>query len=152
MEKATLAAGCFWGVEASFMKVKGVISTKVGYTGGHFKSPSYDDVCSGETGHAEAVQIDFDTSQISYEKILDVFWSIHNPTTPNRQGPDVGSQYRSEIFHHSPEQKKVAESSKEILEKSGKFTNDIVTRITKTSEFYVAEEYHQKYFQKQGRV
>jgi len=149
-QKATFAGGCFWGVEAIFAEQKGVISTRVGYTGGDFKNPTYEDVCSDKTGHAEAVEIIYDPAEISYEKLLDVFWSIHNPTTPNRQGPDIGSQYRSAIFYHTPEQKDQAAHSKERLEKSGKFKRAIVTEIVAAKEFYPAEEYHQQYFKKQG--
>ncbi|MHC4185355.1 MAG: peptide-methionine (S)-S-oxide reductase MsrA [Planctomycetota bacterium] len=151
-EKATFAAGCFWGVEAAFRQVKGVISTTVGYTGGHFENPTYRDVCSDRTGHAEAVEAIYDPRQVSYEQLLEVFWNIHNPTTPNRQGPDVGSQYRSAIFYHSESQLKAAESSKESLEKSRRFRRPIVTQITPASIFYRAEEYHQRYLEKQGRA
>ena len=151
LDKATFAAGCFWGVEDSFRKVEGVISTTVGYTGGHLENPSYEDVCTGLTGHAEAVEVLYDPSVVSYEDLLEVFWSIHNPTTLNRQGPDTGSQYRSAIFYHDLEQEKAARKSKEELEKSGRFTNDIVTEITPASTFYLAEDYHQQYFEKTGR-
>lgn len=147
MEKATFAAGCFWGVEADFRKVKGVVDTKVGYTGGNFKNPSYKDVCSDKTGHAEAIEITFDTKKVSYSKLLDVFWSIHNPSTLNRQGLDFGSQYRSAIFYHNLKQKELAVKSKEKLEKSGKYKR-IVTQIVKTSKFYPAEDYHQRYLEK----
>ncbi|TFG09115.1 MAG: peptide-methionine (S)-S-oxide reductase [Promethearchaeota archaeon] len=150
-KKATFAAGCFWGVEASFRKVKGVISTRVGYTGGHFENPTYEDVCSHKTGHAEAVEVTYDPSIVSYEKLLDVFWSIHDPTTLNRQGWDVGAQYRSAIFYHDEEQKKIALKSKEDLEKSGKFKRTIVTEITPLTEFYQAEDYHQQYHEKHKR-
>lgn len=149
-KQATFAAGCFWGVEAIFAEQKGVISTRVGYTGGHFKNPSYEDVCSHKTGHAEAVEIIYDPTEISYEKLLDVFWSIHDPTTLNRQGPDVGSQYRSAVFYHNPEQKAQAERFKEQLEKSEKFKRPIVTEIVAAGDFYPAEEYHQQYFKKRG--
>jgi peptide-methionine (S)-S-oxide reductase len=149
-EKATFAAGCFWGIEAAFRRVKGVKSTRVGYTGGALENPTYYDVCSDRTGHAEAVEIEFDPSQVSYEQLLDVFWEIHDPTTMNRQGPDVGSQYRSGIFYHSPEQESAARASKERLEKSGRLPRRIVTEITPASEFYQAEEYHQCYFEKHG--
>ncbi len=149
-QKATFAAGCFWGVEAAFAGLKGVIETRVGYTGGRFKNPTYEDVCSNKTGHAEAVEIMYDPDKISYSKLLDVFWNIHDPTTPNRQGPDLGSQYRSAIFYHNAEQKKEAQDSKKRLELSGKFKQPIVTEITAAGEFYSAEDYHQKYFKKHG--
>lgn len=145
---ATFAAGCFWGIEYKFNQVKGVINTIVGYTGGHFKNPSYEDVCSDETGHAEAVQVEYNPKQVTYEQLLDVFWSIHDPTQLNRQGPDVGSQYRSAIFYHNEEQKKAAIKSKEKLEKSGKYKKPIVTEIVPASTFYKAEEYHQRYWLK----
>jgi peptide-methionine (S)-S-oxide reductase len=148
--KAIFAAGCFWGIEAAFSEVPGVIKTTVGYAGGNFTNPSYEDVCSGRTGHAEAVEVIFDPNKVSYEKLLDVFWSIHNPTTPNRQGPDVGYQYRSAIFYFTEEQKIAAEKSKEMLEKTGKFGNPIVTQIVPASKFYKAEEYHQQYHKKHG--
>ena len=151
-EKATFAAGCFWGIEAAFMQVKGVVSTSVGYTGGHLENPTYRRVCSDTTGHAEAVEVIYDPRQVSYEQLLDVFWNIHDPTTPNRQGPDVGSQYRSAIFYHSESQLKAAEASKESLEKSRRFRRPIVTQITPASVFYSAEEYHQRYLEKQGRA
>ena len=150
LQTATFAAGCFWGVEEAFRKVKGVRSTMVGYTGGRFDNPSYEDVCTDESGHAEAVQIEYDPKEVSYEKLLEVFWSIHDPTTKNRQGPDIGSQYRSAIFYHTPEQEIVASKVKEMLEKSGKFKSKIVTEIVPASKFYEAEEYHQKYYQKRG--
>lgn len=151
LETATFAAGCFWGIEDAFLKVKGVKSTVVGYTGGNFKNPIYEDVCSSKTGHAEAVQISFDPKIVSYEELLGIFWSIHDPTTPNRQGPDIGSQYRSAIFFHNKEQEKSALKSKQELEKSGRFENKIVTQILAAAEFYKAEEYHQKYVQKTGK-
>jgi len=151
LDKATFAAGCFWGVEDAFRRVKGVVSTRVGYTGGHFENPSYEDVCTGLTGHAEAIEILFDPSMVSYDELLDVFWSIHNPTTLNRQGPDTGSQYRSAIFYHSQEQEKAAVLSKEKLQNSGRYINDIVTEIINASYFYPAEDYHQQYFEKTGR-
>ncbi len=150
MEKATFGAGCFWGVEATFRKVQGVVSTTVGYSGGTFENPTYKDVCSGETGHAEVVQLEYDPTKVSYEDLLDVFWRIHDPTTLNRQGPDVGTQYRSAIFFHTPEQAAVAIASKEKLQKSGHFTKPIVTEITPASEFYRAEDYHQRYLEKRG--
>src|SRR5712692_1634664 len=148
---ATFAAGCFWGVEEAFRNTKGVKSTMVGYTGGKFQNPTYQDVCTDETGHAEAIQVEYDPSEVSYEKLLEVFWSIHNPTTMNRQGPDIGSQYRSVIAYHTPEQEQLARNSKESIEKSGRLKNKIVTEIVPASSFYRAEEYHQKYYVKMGR-
>lgn len=150
MQKATFAAGCFWGVEEEFRKISGVVSTEVGYTGGHVENPSYKDVCSGNTGHAEAVQITYDPDRISYEELLKVFWDIHDPTTLNRQGPDIGYQYRSAIFFYSPEQEAAAKSSKDELEKTGLYRTPIVTEIKAASEFYRAEEYHQRYLEKRG--
>ena len=149
-EFATFAAGCFWGVEESFRTIMGVKSTTVGYTGGITKNPTYHDVCTNKTGHAEAIQIEFDPSVVSFERLLDVFWSIHDPTTLNRQGPDVGSQYRSMIAFHTPEQEAIAKKSKESIQNSSKFKNKIVTEIVPASEFYKAEEYHQKYYMKIG--
>jgi peptide-methionine (S)-S-oxide reductase len=149
-EKATFAAGCFWGVEFAFAKVPGVVSTQVGYTGGHTENPTYKDVCTDRTGHAEAVEITYDPAKISYQQLLDVFWSIHDPTTLNRQGPDVGTQYRSAVFYHREQQRVAAEASKRKLEKSGRFDKPIVTEITPGSKFYRAEEYHQRYFEKHG--
>ena len=148
--KATFGAGCFWHVEDLFRKTNGVTSTKVGYIGGNLVNPTYEEVCTDKTGHAEAVQIDYDPNVISYEELLDVFWNNHDPTSLNRQGPDIGYQYRSAIFVHDDDQKKIAEKSKELLENSGKFSKPIVTEITPAPEFYRAEEYHQKYFQKHG--
>lgn len=150
--KATFAAGCFWGVEAAFAKLEGVKSAMVGYTGGTFKNPTYKDVCSDKTSHAEAVQITYDPNKISYEELLELFWKIHNPTTPNRQGPDIGSQYRSAIFYHTAQQKEAAERSKKKLQRSGKFNNPIVTEIIPVSTFYRAEEYHQQYYKKRGKI
>jgi len=150
-EKATFGAGCFWGVEEIFRTLKGVTSTAVGYAGGTKENPTYEDVCTDETGHAEAVQVEFDPGQVSYEQLLDVFWSNHNPTTLNRQGPDSGTQYRSVIFYHSPEQKAAAEASKEKLETSGRFSRPIVTQIEPASKFWRAEEYHQRYLEKRGQ-
>ena len=151
-EKATFAAGCFWGVEAAFSKVKGVTSTTVGYTGGHLENPTYQAVCSDKTGHAEAAEITYDPAKITYDELLEVFWSIHDPTVLNRQGPDVGSQYRSAIFFHSKEQESMAKASKQMLQKSGRFKGEIVTEITPASTFYRAEEYHQRYLEKRGRA
>jgi peptide-methionine (S)-S-oxide reductase len=150
LHAATFGAGCFWGVEETFRKTRGVKSTSVGYTGGWFPNPTYDIVCTDRTGHAEAVQIQYDPNEISYEELLKVFWSIHNPTTRNRQGPDVGAQYRSMILFHTPEQEAIAKRSKEELERSGRFKNRIATEIVPASQFYKAEEYHQKYHQKRG--
>ncbi len=146
VERATFGAGCFWGVEAEFRKVDGVVEAAVGYSGGTTKSPTYKDVCSGTTGHAEVVEVEYDPSKVSYEDLLEVFWKNHDPTTPNRQGWDVGTQYRSAIFYHSPEQKAVAQASKEKAQE--RFKKPIVTEITSASEFYRAEEYHQRYFEK----
>ena len=150
-EKATFGAGCFWGVEEAFRTVEGVLSTSVGYAGGTQENPTYQDVCTDKTGHAEVVQVEFDPSEVSYDQLLDVFWSNHNPTTLNRQGPDVGTQYRSVIFYHSPEQQAAAEASKERLNQSGRFKNPIVTFIQPAPAFYRAEEYHQRYLEKHGR-
>jgi peptide-methionine (S)-S-oxide reductase len=148
--KATFGAGCFWHVEDLLRKTKGVKSTQVGYIGGKLANPTYEEVCTDTTGHAEAVQVEYDPNEISYDELLKVFWSNHDPTSLNRQGPDVGNQYRSAIFFHDEEQKKIAQKSKEDLEKSGKFQKHIVTEIAPAPEFYKAEEYHQKYFQKHG--
>src|SRR5438105_13925160 len=144
-EKATFGAGCFWGVEETFRNLNGVLSTAVGYAGGTKDNPTYGDVCTDKTGHAEVVEVEFDPSQITYEQLLDVFWSNHNPTTLNRQGPDAGTQYRSVIFYHSPEQKAAAEKSKQKLAQSGKFSRPIVTQIEPAPPFWHAEEYHQRY-------
>ncbi|MGB5911189.1 MAG: peptide-methionine (S)-S-oxide reductase MsrA [Promethearchaeia archaeon] len=148
MKKATFGAGCFWGVEARFRKVKGVIDAVVGYSGGKTKNPTYKAVCTDKTGHAEVVQVTYDPSIVSYEELLEVFWNIHNPTTLNRQGWDIGTQYRSVVFYHSEEQKERALKLKEKLDKSGRYKNPIVTEITPASEFYRAEEYHQQYHEK----
>jgi peptide-methionine (S)-S-oxide reductase len=150
MEKATFGAGCFWGVEATFRKVPGVRSVQVGYSGGSFENPSYEDVCTGTTGHAEVVEIEFDPSSVSYGELLEVFWGCHDPTQLNRQGPDFGTQYRSAIFFHSPEQQAQALESKRKLEASGRCARPIVTEITPASRFYRAEEYHQRYLEKRG--
>ena len=146
-ETATLANGCFWCSEAIFKRLKGVKSVVSGYSGGIVKDPSYNQVCTGKTGHAESIQIEFDPKVISYEKILDIFWHTHDPTTLNRQGNDVGPQYRSAIFYHSQEQKKIAEKLKEELEKEGVFKAPIVTEITPFRNFYVAEDYHKNYYE-----
>lgn len=150
MQKATFGAGCFWGVEAAFRQLAGVTSTAVGYTGGTLKNPSYEDVCTGRTGHAEVVEVQYDPAQISYEELLKVFWDNHDPTTLNRQGPDVGTQYRSAIFFHTPEQAALAQASKEQMQASGRYSRAIVTQIVPATEFYRAEEYHQQYLQKRG--
>jgi peptide-methionine (S)-S-oxide reductase len=150
MEKATFAAGCFWGVEATFRQVKGVTSTAVGYMGGTLENPTYENVCSDKTGHAEVVQLEFDPSVVSYKSLLKTFWDTHNPTTMNRQGPDIGTQYRSAIFFHSPEQEAEARASMAELQKSGVFKRPIVTQIVPAKEFWRAEEYHQQYLEKRG--
>lgn len=150
MEKATFAAGCFWGVEATFRQVKGVKSATVGYMGGSLKNPTYEDVCTDKTGHAEVTQVEYDPSVVSYNDLLKVFWKSHNPTTLNRQGPDVGTQYRSAIFYHTPEQEVAARASKEELEKAGVYKRPIVTEIVPASDFWRAEEYHQRYLEKHG--
>ncbi|UCD02411.1 MAG: peptide-methionine (S)-S-oxide reductase MsrA [Promethearchaeota archaeon] len=151
IQKAIFAAGCFWGVEANFRKIDGVISTRVGYIGGSFTNPTYKDVCSHKTGHAEAIEVTFDSSKVSYDELLDVFWSIHDPTTLNRQGPDFGTQYRSAIFYINSEQKEKALSSKTKLEASKRFKGSIVTQIVPASEFWEAEDYHQQYVEKRER-
>ncbi|MBI1892660.1 MAG: peptide-methionine (S)-S-oxide reductase MsrA [Candidatus Rokubacteria bacterium] len=150
MEKATFAAGCFWGVEEVFRQVKGVVSATVGYTGGRFENPTYKDVCTGKTGHAEAIEVEFDPARVSYEELLAVFFENHDPTTLNRQGPDVGTQYRSAVFYHTPEQMTAAKAMKEKIEQSHRYKRPIVTEITPASTFYRAEEYHQRYFEKCG--
>lgn len=148
--KATFASGCFWHVEDLFRKTKGVKSTKVGYTGGNLANPTYEEVCADKTGHAEAVEVEYDPNEISYEELLNLFWNNHDPTSLNRQGPDIGVQYRSSIFFHDESQKQTAQKSKEILDSSRKFSKKIVTEIIPAPEFYKAEDYHQKYFQKHG--
>lgn len=148
--RATFSAGCFWGVEEIFGKISGVKSIMVGYTGGHKENPTYEEVCDGKTGHAEAVQVEYDPTEISYEDLLKIFWTRHDPTTHNRQGPDVGEQYRSVVFFHSEEQKRIAERVKREFEASGRFGRPIVTDITPVGTFWRAEEYHQKYFEKGG--
>lgn len=150
MAKATFAAGCFWGVEATFRQLPGVISTRVGYIGGNYPNPSYKDVCTDRTGHAEAVEVEYDPSKLSYDKLLEVFWENHDPTQLNRQGPDWGTQYRSAIFFHTPDQETAAQTSKQQLEKSGRFRKPIVTQILPATAFYEAEEYHQQYLEKKG--
>ncbi len=152
MEKATFGAGCFWGIEAAFRNVKGVKTAAVGYSGGTLTNPTYEDVCAGLTGHAEVVQVSYDQAEVSYQELLAVFWEIHDPTTLNRQGPDVGTQYRSAIFFHTPEQEAAARVSKENLEASGRYQRSVVTEITPASEFYRAEEYHQQYLEKRGQA
>jgi len=147
---ALFAAGCFWGVEAAFRQVEGVTATAVGYSGGKTESPTYRQVCSDRTGHAEVVRVTFDPTKVSYEKLLEVFWGSHDPTQVNRQGPDFGSQYRSAIFYLTPEQEAAARASKEELDKSGKFGRPIATEITQAGEFYLAEDYHQQYLEKRG--
>jgi peptide-methionine (S)-S-oxide reductase len=152
MEKATFAAGCFWGVEAAFRRIDGVLGTVVGYTGGTKPEPTYREVCSGKTGHAEAVEVTFDPMVITYEQLLDIFWRIHDPTELNRQGPDIGTNYRSAIFYHTPEQKAAAETAKEQLSVSKKFHGKkIATEIVPATEFFRAEEYHQQYYEKCGQ-
>jgi peptide-methionine (S)-S-oxide reductase len=153
MESATFAAGCFWGVEAEFRDVKGVKETAVGYTGGAVPKPTYEQVCAHATGHAEAVEVQFDPQVVSYGQLLDVFWKIHDPTQLNRQGPDVGDNYRSAIFCHTPEQLKAAKAALDKLQKSGKFGDrKIATQIVPAAPFYRAEEYHQRYLEKHGRA
>jgi peptide-methionine (S)-S-oxide reductase len=150
MEKATFAAGCFWGVEVAFRQTPGVKHTAVGYTGGQTPNPTYEQVCTDRTGHAEAVEVEFDPAEVSYDELLNVFWQNHDPTQLNRQGPDYGSQYRSAIFVHTSEQQKAAQASKERLAASGKFKRPIVTEIVPADSFYRAEEYHQQYLEKHG--
>jgi len=149
-QKATFGAGCFWGVEATFRQIPGVADAVSGYAGGTLDNPSYRDVCSGRTGHAEVVEVEYDPSKVGYEQLLDVFWENHDPTTLNRQGPDVGTQYRSAIFFHTPEQEATARASKEARDRSGKHRRPIVTEITPASTFYPAEDYHQRYLEKRG--
>jgi len=150
MEKATFAAGCFWGVEEAFSQIKGVRSTRVGYTGGALPRPTYEQVCTDRTGHAEAIEVEFDPAEVSYETLLDAFWTMHDPTTLNRQGPDVGRQYRSAIFYHTPEQEAAARRSEAELERSGRLRRPIVTEIAPAAAFYEAEEFHQQYLAKRG--
>lgn len=150
MQKATFGAGCFWSVEAQFRCVNGVLETTVGYMGGTFENPTYEDVCTDKTGHAEVVEVVFNPSVVSYDELLDVFWSIHDPTLLNRQGLDFGTQYRSVIFYHDKEQEAAARASKEKMQKSGRYKKEIVTEIKPATQFWRAEEYHQRYFDKQG--
>lgn len=150
LEKAVFGAGCFWGVEAVFRQVKGVVNATSGFMGGTLKNPTYEDVCTDKTKHAEVVQLEYDPAVVSYEELLHIFWNIHDPTTPNKQGPDIGSQYRSVIFYSTPEQEKLARLSRKKLEESGKFKSPIVTEIVAAGEFYKAEEYHQRYYEKHG--
>jgi peptide-methionine (S)-S-oxide reductase len=150
MEKAIFAAGCFWGIEAAFRKLDGVKSTRVGYTGGHKDNPTYKEVCSDTTGHAEAVEVEYDPSVIDYTELLDLFWNIHDPTQLNRQGPDVGSQYRSAIFYLTPEQEQQARKSKQEMEETGNNPGKIKTEITPAGTFWPAEDYHQQYLEKRG--
>jgi peptide-methionine (S)-S-oxide reductase len=149
-EIATFGAGCFWGVEAAFGRIPGVLETAVGYSNGHMENPTYKDVCTDETGHAEVVQVTFDPAKVSFQQLLDAFWTIHDPTQVNRQGPDFGKQYRTAIFFHTPEQEAVAKASVAALNASGKFKRPIATEITPAGKFYRAEEYHQKYLEKRG--
>lgn len=149
-EKATFGAGCFWGVESTFREVEGVVDAAVGYEGGHTVNPTYKDVCTDATGHAEVIEVDFDPSKVSYDALLQVFWTSHDPTQVNRQGPDFGTQYRTVIFYHTPEQQQAAQRSKEALEKSGRFSRPIATQIVPAQTFYRAEDYHQQYLAKRG--
>ena len=151
MQKAIFGAGCFWGVELTFSKVEGVESTAVGYCGGSVPDPTYEIVCTGQSGHAEVVLVEFDPDKVSFDKLLDTFWSLHDPTTLNRQGPDIGTQYRSVIFFQDEDQAALSKASKDKLQASGKYENDIVTEVVPAEHFYRAEEYHQKYFQKKTR-
>ena len=151
MEQATFGAGCFWGVEKAFRRVDGVTATAVGYAGGTFEDPTYEDVCSGKTGHAEVVRLQYDPARVTYEDLLQVFWDIHDPTTLNMQGANVGTQYRSVVFCHDDNQAAAARASKEALQASGRYPRDIVTEITPASTFYMAEDYHQRYVEKLRR-
>jgi peptide-methionine (S)-S-oxide reductase len=150
LQKATFGAGCFWGVEAAYRQIKGVVSTAVGYAGGTLENPTYRDVCTDKTGHAEVVEVTYDPARVSYEDLLNVFWENHDPTQLNRQGPDIGTQYRSVIFFHTPEQQAAAVASKEQRERSGRYKKPIVTEIAPAPTFYMAEEYHQQYLEKRG--
>src|SRR5437588_1750546 len=147
-ETATFGAGCFWGIEAAFRRIPGVVDAVVGYSGGHTENPTYKDVCTDETGHAEVVQVTFDPATLTYEQLLDAFWQLHDPTQFNRQGPDYGRQYRSVIFFHSPEQESAARESKQILDASGRFSRKVVTEIVPAGTFWRAEDYHQRYLEK----
>jgi len=151
-EKAMFGAGCFWGVESAFRSVEGVIEAAVGYSGGTLDNPTYEDVCSGRTGHAEVVQVEYDPARVSYDELLRIFWDIHDPTTLNRQGPDRGSQYRSAIFYYTPEQELMARESRATQESSQRFKQPIVTEVKPAGAFYRAEEYHQRYNEKHGRL
>jgi peptide-methionine (S)-S-oxide reductase len=148
--KASFGAGCFWGVEAAFRRLAGVKSTQVGYMGGTMKNPTYEDVCTDRTGHAEVVEVEFDPARVSYDDLLEIFWQAHDPTQVNRQGPDVGTQYRSAIFFHSPQQEAAARASKQKLQASGKYRRPVATGIVPAAEFWRAEEYHQQYLEKRG--
>ncbi|HEV3164043.1 MAG TPA: peptide-methionine (S)-S-oxide reductase MsrA [Isosphaeraceae bacterium] len=150
MKKATFGAGCFWGVEETFRRVEGVLQTAVGYEGGHLADPTYRDVCTDTTGHAEVIQVEYDPAKVTYDRLLDVFWSIHDPTTLNRQGPDIGAQYRSVIFTHDDDQAAAALVSKQRLQSSGRYSRPIVTAIEPAATFYRAEDYHQRYLEKRG--
>jgi len=150
MEIATFAAGCFWGIEAQFRQISGIIASRVGYSNGHTDNPNYKSVCTGETGHAEVIEVTFDPAIVTFEQLLDVFWTMHNPTTLNRQGPDIGSQYRSAIFYHNKQQRITAEHSKQTLNNAESQTKSIVTEITPADTFWPAEEYHQCYLEKKG--
>lgn len=150
MQKAIFAAGCFWGIEAAFRRIQGVVKTEVGYSGGKLENPTYEEVCTGQTGHAEVVAIEYDESQVTYEELLEVFWNIHDPTTLNRQGPDIGTQYRSAIFYLDANQQSLAQTLKENQQQTGKFANEIVTEITPALQFHMAEDYHQQYLEKRG--
>jgi len=150
MKKATFGAGCFWGVEATFRRVPGVISTAVGYAGGQRDNPTYEDVCTDRTGHAEVVQVEYDPSRVAYEDLIEVFWNCHDPTQLNRQGPDIGTQYRSVIFYHDDEQKSEAEEARARMESLGLYRRPIVTQVVPAAPFYLAEEYHQQYLAKRG--
>jgi peptide-methionine (S)-S-oxide reductase len=151
MAIATFGAGCFWGVEEAFRQTPGVTDTAVGYMGGHLENPTYEEVCTDRTGHAEVVQVEYDPDRVSYGELLDVFWNNHDPTQLNRQGPDVGAQYRSVIFTHTDEQSEFAEASKRRLQESGRYKRPIVTEIVPAPRFWRAEEYHQQYLAKRGR-
>jgi peptide-methionine (S)-S-oxide reductase len=149
-EIATFGAGCFWGIEVAFGKIPGVIETAVGYSNGHTENPTYKDVCTDETGHAEVVQVTFDPAKVSYEQLLDAFWAMHDPTQVNRQGPDFGTQYRTAIFTHSAEQEAIAKKARATMESNGKLKRPIATEISTAGTFYKAEDYHQKYLEKRG--